>query len=64
MLSIPLLSTLFITLDGLAFTDVWSSFTSTFGSVLTFIGNNSILLAIIAVPLGVGFVAIVMKVFR
>jgi len=49
---------------ALDFSTVWSAFTTAWSSVVTFIAGQNILLTIIGIPLGVGLVGIVMKIFR
>lgn len=48
----------------LDFSTVWSAFTTAFSSIGSFIAEQNLLLAIVGIPLGVGFVGIIMKVFR
>lgn len=50
--------------DGLAFTDVWNSFTSAFGSAVTFFSAQPIFLALIGVPVGAFVVGTIVKTIR
>ena len=61
----PFLISALLTADAaLDFSTVWSEFTTVFSSVGSFLAGQSIFRAIIGVPLGVGFIAIIVKVFR
>lgn len=56
---------IFLLADGaLDFSTIWTAFSTAFSTVSSFIAGNALLVTLIAVPLGAGFLAIIMKVFR
>lgn len=55
----------FFKLDSaLSWSSIFSSFSDVWSSVTGFVAGEPLLVALIAVPLAVGFIAIIMKVFR
>ena len=50
--------------DGITIQGIFESFSSVFSNVVTFLLQQPVLLAMVAVPVVVGFIAIIMKVFR
>ena len=49
---------------AVSWSSIWEAFSSAFGSVVDFVMGNTLLLTLIAFPIGVAFVSVFVKAFR